>query len=454
MPTEKTNGVETRGAKANKARTGGKQKTWELYAITAGRQTGIYDNWATCQPLVDKFESCCFKGFNDFTSAVAYMEKAGVEAIDRRTCQPQQLTNLSSGDDSHEFSSDGEDTDDVSEASEGCDCKQEVTRLSALIRQLEERIVHLESATCVHNEQPSCEEDTSPSYADAVSTPPRNLQPRTLSQLPSQSAKSRGAANRRSTRQQPEQRAEFLPEKHLVIDLEKVPSTAANTELSLRAKLAKLNVHPKPVVTSLHFYNPHKPSVMVGFQTADMADAVLTEWVKDDTSFDGAMLRRPRERIPQALGMMRNVPLELGDAEVKELLDAKYAGAKATRLTNFRGPLYTVKVVFKNDADLTDAIQKGIRIEEFCLMIAVEPANDRPPRVTQCYKCYRLGHIARSCPAPEAICGNCGKGGHLARDCEEPTKCVNCRGPHRSGDHACGQYQQQLKKLISRRSPP
>ena len=71
-------------------------------------------------------------------------------------------------------------------------------------------------------------------------------------------------------------------------------------------------------------------------------------------------------------------------------------------------------------------------------------------QVTQCFRCYKYGHIQKMCQAAER-CGMCSEIGHKEQDCyvkEDQTKwkCINCpqgENNHTSWSHRCPMRQQK-----------
>jgi hypothetical protein len=67
--------------------------------------------------------------------------------------------------------------------------------------------------------------------------------------------------------------------------------------------------------------------------------------------------------------------------------------------------------------------------------------------VTQCFKCYKYGHVGHNCRNTQR-CGHCAAPGHASNDClgkEDRTKyqCVNCRGKYQSWARECPERKKQ-----------
>jgi len=65
------------------------------------------------------------------------------------------------------------------------------------------------------------------------------------------------------------------------------------------------------------------------------------------------------------------------------------------------------------------------------------------PRPTFCKKCLEYGHREKFCVSL-VRCSKCSNHQHSTADCDSPTpKCLQCEGPHRTGDKNCRRHRQE-----------
>ena len=78
------------------------------------------------------------------------------------------------------------------------------------------------------------------------------------------------------------------------------------------------------------------------------------------------------------------------------------------------------------------------------------------PKLTQCFKCQQLGHIAKNCKNSNTICAKCGKIDHTLDEngrpiCEELTKfCILCKQDHSSAYAKCPTKIERINQIKSR----
>jgi len=103
-------------------------------------------------------------------------------------------------------------------------------------------------------------------------------------------------------------------------------------------------------------------------------------------------------------------------------------------------------VIFTNSAEEADeCIRQGMFIKRrFYSPEKYTPQHN----ITQCFKCYKFGHLAKQCKS-EQKCGNCGdkKHTHEAEECHNDTKCIGCSEPHPARHIECRKRDEEGSRL-------
>lgn len=101
-----------------------------------------------------------------------------------------------------------------------------------------------------------------------------------------------------------------------------------------------------------------------------------------------------------------------------------------------RNGLFTVWVQCPLSAAIKIANHRKINIG--WTQVRVDLLNNRP---SQCYKCWKVGHLKHACPSKEDFggsCFRCGGEGHIARNCGAPPACKVCKLDGRAFNHRLG----------------
>ena len=139
-----------------------------------------------------------------------------------------------------------------------------------------------------------------------------------------------------------------------------------------------------------------------------------------------------RNRFTSPNIVLKGVPTALDD---KALTEA--TGFPCTRLlsaANQGRPTSMIKMTVVNEETKKEILQNGIILGH--QKIRAMPYNSDSSALL-CFKCYGVGHIAKSCKETERKCRRCGEA-HLAAECkaEEP-KCLNCGRQHEASKPSC-----------------
>ena len=151
--------------------------------------------------------------------------------------------------------------------------------------------------------------------------------------------------------------------------------------------------------------------------------------------------------VPVTVGVASGIPTNVTMEEVLQRVDSVLDSEghalclvsvkDAVRLTNRDGsPSLAVRLTFEATT-LPAAVV--INKTEF-------PLKPFSAGVVRCFKCQRLGHLAKACPAKLIVCSSCGVTGHNAKNCTSHKRyCINCRSDsHSSAYGGCPKQKQWL----------
>ena len=211
------------------------------------------------------------------------------------------------------------------------------------------------------------------------------------------------------------------------------------------------------IVDTISRSHPTNPKIFVQLRTEESVDMVLSHW--DSQTFGGSCVRKPQRKPRLCTGVAKGVPLDISDDELQAAVGEVCVGATTTRLTTRRNgeraPLHAVKVVFASPDQLQKAIAQGLllRCAQSGYNISVGVEEERfTLSVTQCYQCYKFGHIAQYC-VNDKVCRQCGSAEHdgVGQCPSGFSKCINCKGDHAANNrNKCPVYQRAQARLDQR----
>ena len=193
------------------------------------------------------------------------------------------------------------------------------------------------------------------------------------------------------------------------------------------------------------------PRYIVQFYKQDMIEKVIQNW--DSSNLGSSKVRLPiksnPENRPNKLGFAKKVPLDISEDEIKTAISDNFPGATGARLKKGNKWLKTVKISFKDDGQLTRAVTGGLLFDSLSLCVLVEKGNSSIV-YTQCFKCWRYGHITAHCRS-QVTCKKC-TGEHDHKDCTSPEqKCRNCHLDHAADQwSSCDSFTVYKNKIMSR----
>ena len=188
-------------------------------------------------------------------------------------------------------------------------------------------------------------------------------------------------------------------------------------------------------------------SIKIEFDDIKAGEGVQKNWKK--TLFGGNEGIKNVSTIRSA-GIIKDVFLDESEDEIEAEILSKYPDAKCDffkRQNRFTG---TIKITFKNEKELQNAIENRINVFNQKYIIEIFKMK---PRVIKCNRCQKLGHVSRVCRATSPKCGKCGSS-HETISCSEPKenyKCCHCEQNHETGSPECEIMKQKLDDIKKRR---
>ena len=179
-------------------------------------------------------------------------------------------------------------------------------------------------------------------------------------------------------------------------------------------------------------------------------ETVLGENAKQQFKGEGFEILPPLEYAALKSVVVRHVDkmiLEYTDAEIISSIEQLNQWAKVDAIYKITTNGRLLKIRFSNTEMANKAIMEGLLV-----------LNQRIParhtekevfvKLQPCFNCFDYTHKTRDCPEErKEICANCSQTGHRQANCTETqSKCINCKGGHRTLAAICKVRKELIKK--------
>ena len=208
-----------------------------------------------------------------------------------------------------------------------------------------------------------------------------------------------------------------------------------------------------PLKKLVYAFTTARSNTHLEFLTLEEADNVLKSW---NPEFFGreSVARKTNDKRNEHSGLIREVPLELGNNEIEQHLDNKFPGVKARRFVKAdKTALQTVNLSFPSKLLYEKATSDSIFLDVlFCQPVEFVQQGIR---ISRCYKCQKFGHMSSNCHSRES-CKHCAEEYSVAKctNKDKPEKCSNCKENHEADDTNCPTHIKQIRTVHEARGIP
>lgn len=191
-------------------------------------------------------------------------------------------------------------------------------------------------------------------------------------------------------------------------------------------------------VLRIKYKNPTR--VLVQFGNRENAEKLLSNKKFRDLDYRCHMTKE----LNLSYGIVKHIDLDMKEEEMMESFECDVDIISVRRLKRFTEegkwePSKTVRFCFNSNYVPSFVYGYGCR---FAVNKYIFP-------VSQCSKCWKYGHLSRSCPARNPVCPKCGANHD---NCElKIFVCVNCSGNHMALDKSCPIFKKEkmLREIMS-----
>lgn len=233
---------------------------------------------------------------------------------------------------------------------------------------------------------------------------------------------------------------------NLVTKGKKMKEEKSEVYISCREKLPKqfslakifknLGIHE---INKIKYLNPYKIRLEIKDDYIEKLTA-CEELIEKGWKFQRAF------EVNFSYGIIKDVDLELTEADIMDSIRCPSPGVlisvnRLQRRDKHNGwiPCETVRLCFKDTYLPPYVTVEGLQIRVEAYVFPV----------SQCSRCWKLGHTAKRCPSNSVICPKCANN---HENCDTTVfKCVNCRGNHMALLKSCPEYvkEKKIRQIMS-----